>query len=89
MTWEDILKLSYAENRRMWDNQRNNRQTQKPSNKNLNVEGKSSRMNPQQLEFYKKQKEELKQYNPNADDKALHRMALRRTLKQYPNLQEA
>lgn len=80
---EDIEKISYAQNMQLWERKGNNRQ--QPKN---NIEGKSYRMNQEQQQFYNKQKQELKQYNPNADKQALHRMALRRTLKQYPNLQE-
>ena len=80
---EDIEKISYVQNMQLWEGKGNNRQQSKN-----NIEGKSYKMNQEQHQFYNKQKQELKQYNPNANKQSLHRMALRRTLKQYPNLQE-
>jgi len=81
--WSDILKvdeekLSYTRNRQLWEGTQPNR----------NVKGKDYRMNPEQQQFYSEQKEEVKRYNPNADSQTLHRIALRRTLEKYPNLQE-
>ena len=92
MTWEDILKLSYSENMKRW-NKRYYEEENQPSNnsssKTFNLDGKTYKMNPQQEEFYNKQKEELKQDLPKSDEKQLHRIALRRTVRQYSNLQEA
>lgn len=90
-TWSDILKvdeekISYAQNRELWEGKQNSQSTSPMSR---NVEGKNYIMNPEQQQFYLQQKEEVKQYNPNADSQALHRIALRRTLVKYPNLQEA
>lgn len=89
-TWSDILKvdeekLSYKENQELWEGW-HNRQSTSPMSRN--VDGKNYKMNPEQQQFYLQQKEEIKQYNPNANSQALHRIALRRTLVKYPNLQE-
>jgi len=89
-TWSDILKvdeekLSYRENQKLWEGWRNS-QSVNPMSRN--VDGKNYKMNPEQQQYYLQQKEEIKQYNPNANSQALHRIALRRTLVKYPNLQE-
>lgn len=79
-SWKEILKLSYAENRRMWTGQKRQQTTRQSAS---NIDEKKYKLTPEHLTFFNKQKEELKQYNPSADEEQLNRMALRRTVRQF------
>jgi len=81
--WKEILKLSYAENRRMWTGQKPQQTTRQSASNLSRIDEKKYKFTQEHLTFFNKQKEELKQYNPNADEEQLNRMALRRTVRQF------
>jgi len=81
--WKQILKLSYAENRRLWTGQKPQQTTGQVRQFDSRIDEKKYKFTQEHLTFFNKQKEELKQYNPNADEKQLNRMALRRTVRQF------
>tara|TARA_R100000152_G_C6762673_1_gene186976 strand:+ start:911 stop:1552 length:642 start_codon:yes stop_codon:yes gene_type:complete len=82
--WKNIVKFSWRQNRALWEGQ----SRQQSTDKVLNLYKKKYKLNAQQLQFYNKQLEEIKQYfGPETDKGSYHRIALRRTIKQY-NLTE-
>lgn len=77
--WQGILqKRGYGRtNRELWTGN-------KPStDKVLSVDKKKYKLNSQHLQHYNQEKQKLKIDVPNRDEKSYHRMALRRTIKQF------
>ena len=77
--WRGILqKLGYGRrDRQLWTGE------QQSTDKVLSVDGKKYKLNPQHLQYYNQEKQKIKTNLPNREEKSYHRVALRRTIKQF------